>query len=581
MDRARSPSPRPQSPVPKAIDNLRRSSSLSSLPNMVKIDSFIMPKPPMNGMTTLQKARQTSLRQMSNSQPDLRQMVEDDSSECEMLLKTMSNPDLSKSQLLDDQLFIPQSSGLIATKVPKSAWEKSEKRQAQQVFTQITPIELDQGVQYSARRKIDLSVPTTKETTATKTKSSRRPGSPKPPRPVSPKPPRAVSPKPPRAVSPKPPRAVSPKPPRAVSPKPPTGQKQPDTKNNSNKTNVSKNSNQLTKPQPDRGASLTSVQPASFPSPNQQTDSNQHRTKPKYIDSNSQGNDKITQSSRQMDSKNIHSAIAPDSDCLSGEYSSLEGPNSLPQGMDGMVYNSVKEQKIGHMLAKLSNVLDLGDTLSTLSTLTSGMGSSETQCAQGTIQNMNPDREGQAFNNSNPHHQSSGDRSKVNPNVDFHNSSTHSGGSRASPKPYSVHFAPMVTEISTSASESYEDHVLLKKLNVNITPQASVSLATDSGLLSLQLQEPDSMLSKVAFSTDIESPLTSPHEQADHSVPFRAYREGEVSSSDKENDCGLLQRVSVKSSTVSDDGSQGSTLKASTDTAIKVFHTFSTDSQIN
>ncbi|XP_062593195.1 uncharacterized protein LOC134254674 isoform X2 [Saccostrea cucullata] len=348
------------------------------------------------------------------------------------------------------------------------------------------------------------------------------------------------------------------------------------------------------------------------------------------------------------------------------DFTSLDNCNSLPEEFAGMPLSSVRQQQISHVLVKLSQCLNIQDTMSTLSsTVSSGHDTAEIRqqitdqilasagIKPGSVQaqqflNQYNIQQGSS---ENPTDDSSVSNAQTPPSYDSSNVSsepissssggnrTHtstasnsimsSGGSasggqqqsrRLSPKggKSKVHFSSFLTEISTSASQSLEGRISVRKMD--ITPQNSprVSVDTVDGLQTIDSQEklklkivpknssdlglgsgpqvdyiniteePESMLSKVALSPETsESSPGTPKDIFSKGLPFHGYgNEPEHNTSDKENEFkeksmvgtseGFVQtNISssshvdtqdiVKESVKSDEGSQCSTLKASQD----------------
>ncbi|XP_061175189.1 uncharacterized protein LOC133184238 isoform X1 [Saccostrea echinata] len=348
------------------------------------------------------------------------------------------------------------------------------------------------------------------------------------------------------------------------------------------------------------------------------------------------------------------------------DFTSLDNCNSLPEEFAGMPLSSVRQQQISHVLVKLSQCLNIQDTMSTLSsTVSSGHDTAEIRqqitdqilasagIKPGSVQaqqflNQYNIQQGSS---ENPTDDSSVSNAQTPPSYDSSNVSSEpissssggnrtqtsiasnsimsSGGSasggqqqgrRLSPKggKSKVHFSSFLTEISTSASQSLEGRISVRKMD--ITPQNSprVSVDTVDGLQTIDSQEklklkivpknssdlglgsgpqvnydnnseePESMLSKVALSPETsESSPGTPKDIFSKGLPFHGYgNEPEHNTSDKENEFkeksmvgtseGFVQtNVSssshvdtqdiVKESVKSDEGSQCSTLKASQD----------------
>lgn len=328
---------------------------------------------------------------------------------------------------------------------------------------------------------------------------------------------------------------------------------------------------------------------------------------------------------------------------------SLDDCNSLPHEFNGIPLTSVKQQQIGQVLAKLSKCLNLQDTGGTLNS-TSSSSSTENNAKQSIdskVPNKKTDEDDRKskFFPSPTLHDNSGNSGKEGSEVNLsglnqsavNSSVVSSVGSvgtnqskRMSPKGLknTVHFSSFITEISTSASQSVEDKISVRKMD--ITPTNSVDLAGSTGLSyssevkgqgqygksvpknvkdlgssivpqvtiahssnSLLPGQPGSMLSKVALSPD-ESPGGMPKTFfKDQEVPFHVYTaEIEHNTSDKENESihlnkfpleiedkmkslekelnknceqtyGNIFMLTGKRSVDSDEKSQGSTLKES------------------
>lgn len=297
------------------------------------------------------------------------------------------------------------------------------------------------------------------------------------------------------------------------------------------------------------------------------------------------------------------------------DFTSLEDCNSLPQDLNGVPFTSVRQQQISHVLSKLSKELNIQDTLtSTVDSLAassakdppSNIQLSKQKC-EGSV-NQTLEERGESSSSSitsstsylaSPSHAStvsdtpntasnsllssggntsgntsgSSSRHRMSPTASILSSasSVSTGqpkGPRASPKTLknTVHFSSFVTEISTSASQSVEDKILVRKLN--ITPTSSVQftessdqfeVGADPQTSSTQFPKnvyrddhfllnndfnldrpPDSMLSRVALSPEGDFPGENQQflfgfENKDD-LPFQTYSsEGETNSSDKEN----------------------------------------------
>lgn len=348
------------------------------------------------------------------------------------------------------------------------------------------------------------------------------------------------------------------------------------------------------------------------------------------------------------------------------DLTSLENCNSLPQEFAGMPLSSVRQQQISHVLAKLSQCLNIQDTMSTMnSTGSSGhdtveirqqitdqilasagiqpgsvqaqlflnqyniqQEASENTADESLLSNaQTPSSHNSSAVSSEPVSSSSGGNRTQTSTAS--NSIMSSGGSasggqqqnkRMSPKgaKSKVHFSSFLTEISTSASQTLEGRISVRKMD--ITPQNSprVSVDTVDGLQTVDSQEklklkiapknsddlglgsgpqvsgenvseePESLLSKVALSPETsESSPGTPKDIFSKGLPFHGYgNELEHNTSDKENEFkgksivgtseGFVQtnvsssshvdtQGSVKESVRSDESSQCSTLKASQD----------------
>ncbi|XP_060571470.1 transcriptional regulator ATRX-like isoform X2 [Ruditapes philippinarum] len=272
-------------------------------------------------------------------------------------------------------------------------------------------------------------------------------------------------------------------------------------------------------------------------------------------------------------------------DSLQSDFASLEQFDSLPSDYNGIPLTSLKQQQIIHMLTKLSKALNMEDTLT--STTTSNIGFEpagqgarvENTCDNRSVPNgaigQSSENSGQSdlseavnelsvsgtnesnVSNSSVQNSSAHSRSRMSPtgsSILSSASSVSASRSRMSPKSLknTVHFSTLVTEISTSASQSYEDKISYRKLD--ITPKSSQNFedSTDGSRESRNLNEgqeagPDAslevpssdgrnMLSKVALSPNIDSPSGSPGEfQNQH--PFEnSSQESDLNTSDKENE---------------------------------------------
>ncbi|XP_063444831.1 uncharacterized protein LOC134725162 isoform X2 [Mytilus trossulus] len=277
------------------------------------------------------------------------------------------------------------------------------------------------------------------------------------------------------------------------------------------------------------------------------------------------------------------------------DYPSLDDCNSLPQEFSGLPLTSVKQQQIGQVLAKLSKHLNLQDTGETLNS-TSSSSSTENNMKQ-SVYSKSPSKNKEEETKQKYFHSptlsdnsgnsgkdgveasvSSFNQSGVNSSVMSSVGSVGTNQSRRmSPKGLknTVHFSSFVTEISTSASQSVEDKISVRKMD--ITPSSSADLTGHTGSanssdLSNQGQngkpmqknvndlgssavpqvststtqpyrnnlfpgQPGSMLSKVALSPE-ESPGGTPKSFfKDQEMPFHVYTaEIDHNTSDKENE---------------------------------------------
>ena len=284
-------------------------------------------------------------------------------------------------------------------------------------------------------------------------------------------------------------------------------------------------------------------------------------------------------------------------DSLQSDFASLEQMDSLPQDYNGIPLTNKKQQQIIHMLTKLSNALNIEDTL-TSTTSSNASGEPHKDFAEhaksdvlgrkgdnGCVQNgansrtlfqgvageleQNADESslsitsgsnvtGPSQQGSMPSSASSNySRARMSPNGSSILSSASSvSGSRLrlSPKTLknTVHFSSFVTEISTSASQSMEDKISVRKLD--ITPASSTNFDNPDGAnpssetvqKNLRTsgsrsgpnvsQQPDSLLSKVALSPSVDSSGGSPGEFYGGSAPFDTSQDGELNTSDKENE---------------------------------------------
>ncbi|XP_053392800.1 uncharacterized protein LOC123562253 isoform X2 [Mercenaria mercenaria] len=271
-------------------------------------------------------------------------------------------------------------------------------------------------------------------------------------------------------------------------------------------------------------------------------------------------------------------------DSLQSDFASLEQFDSLPQDYNGIPLTSLKQQQIIHMLTKLSRALNMEDTL-TSTTNSNAPGEPVRQGAKVESSSDNrsvPDgASGRSYSYSGQtdlsdivHDSSVSVTSENNTtNSSFQNSSAHSRArmsptgssilssassvsasrSRMSPKSLknTVHFSTLVTEISTSASQSYEDKISYRKLD--ITPKTSENFedSVDGHMESKNfhsegqgqgpgpsLSMPSSgsnMLSNVALSPSVDS-SGSPGEFQSHNPFENSSQDSDLNTSDKENE---------------------------------------------
>ncbi|KAJ8305109.1 LOW QUALITY PROTEIN: hypothetical protein KUTeg_017339 [Tegillarca granosa] len=221
-----------------------------------------------------------------------------------------------------------------------------------------------------------------------------------------------------------------------------------------------------------------------------------------------------------LSSKRIEQDIDSKGETLESlsDLTSLED-NSLPQDFNGLPLTSERQQKISHVLSKLSRCLNIQDTLSTLNSTNSSQGfasefnSSVKEKENNQQQLKEPQtkssvtsidrRDSGGFvprenkssidqHSTPPSHNSSASERLSVSSSGGGNSRTTSGMSsdssvtgsqfgssrRMSPKgsKSAVHFASFVTEINTSASLSVEDKILVRKLDITPTNSPHVSL---------------------------------------------------------------------------------------------------------
>ncbi|XP_060071510.1 uncharacterized protein LOC132551385 [Ylistrum balloti] len=549
-----------------SIETLRRSSSLSSLPNLAKIqgvNALAIPKPPSSQMTEQQQLRQLSLRHYSNSQPDLRTLSAEGINFSPPTRRSHSKDDISS---LENSGIgsMSQDHSMSNTDLPQSSSSSNTKKDQAGVNDKKSVKDSTQGNVQDNKHVLNQKVDSKKLNVGAKSKGK--------------------------------------------------------TESDSTKQVISS-----TKKEAEQ------IQNSS------QTGSRNRRTS---------GQSETTGSG------------------TSSEFPSLEGCNSLPHEIDGLRFTSVRQQHIGHTLDKLSKVLNMEETLSTLNSTSSNeiqeniarlrqsvQSSQAASSAQSSIQSRQSfERVSGRRNNISPQtdihkstetpspktsdssapastpssaEQSFGSNTSGSSNISHSRASVtaasirsstssvkggQSGGApvrRMSPKGLknTVHFDPLVTEISTSASQSLEDKISVRKLDVTPTnsiqfgsdeqgqiSQTQQGRTSDSGTLpsSVRVTIPssESMLSKVALSPDADSPQT-PVDCPIKNMPFETYGqsiEGEINTSDKENEIRVkpqgrtempgrpanasarvkVDQLLIKSQN-SDDGSQTSTLKGSQD----------------
>ncbi|OWF47774.1 hypothetical protein KP79_PYT06217 [Mizuhopecten yessoensis] len=584
-------------PAPRggnSIDTLRRSSSLSSLPNLAKIqgvNALSIPKPPSSQMTEQQQARQLSLRHYSNSQPDLRTLSAEN---------ITFSPPTRRSHSKDDINDL-DNAGIVSMSREQSMSNPDLPQSSSSSDNHKATTGLQGGKSGKDSTLISGNIQDNKK----------------------------------------------------------------DTKKNvdSKKLNVGAKSKVNSESEQKRQITSATKKQVEQTQNSSQTTSRSART------------------SEQSETSGSGTASA--------DFPSLEGCNSLPHEIDGLRFTSVRQQHIGHTLDKLSKVLNMEETLSTLNSTSSNeiqenisrlrqsaQSSHVGYSTQSSVQSQQsfdhaggrrgntspqtnlrnptetpspktsdssapastPSSAEQSFG-SNTSGSSTASHSRVGSNTSGSSNASHSrvsavsastrssassvtgsqsGGvpsRRMSPKGLknAVHFAPLVTEISTSASQSLEDKISVRKLDVtptnsiqfdsgeqgqiSRTGQEGSNLArnrtSDSGSVPpsvhVTIQSSESMLSKVALSPETDSPQT-PNDGLINNMPFETYGqsvEGEINTSDKENelrtqpqgrsqipgryiDAGLrgpsrnMDQLLVKSQN-SDDGSQTSTLKGSQD----------------
>ncbi|XP_067672562.1 centriolar coiled-coil protein of 110 kDa-like [Haliotis asinina] len=293
-------------------------------------------------------------------------------------------------------------------------------------------------------------------------------------------------------------------------------------------------------------------------------------------------------------------------DSLSSDLASLED-FSLPTDFSGIPLTSVKQQQISQTLARLSKALNMKESQSLNSTSSSelsevgqaalklSLGSPQPSVArfynpahysqnhsetssvfhdsQDTIVEVSQDANSTSGFVSNVNSDVQTDCGGPSPNDSASTANTsHSSANvsvstvdsqksnKSSPKSLknTVHFANFVTEITR---QSVEDNITLRKLEETPTNsprgRSPVSQVTDEPAARSEARESDShpvsevrqsgsMLSRVQFSPDGES---TPSPLGDQNIPFQGYsQDGEVSSSDKENEQRPVSRRGIQPS---------------------------------
>lgn len=272
-------------------------------------------------------------------------------------------------------------------------------------------------------------------------------------------------------------------------------------------------------------------------------------------------------------------------DSLHSDFASLDQFESLPSEYNGIPLTSLKQQQIIHMLTKLSKALNMEDTLTSTTSSYKGGEPVKQEYLKHQGDNSSDYRSvpsgatGRSYGYLGPMEiVDSGDDSSANvyndntaTNSSFQNSSAHSrtrssptgssvlsaassvsaSRSRISPKSLknTVHFSTLVTEISTSASQSYEDKISFRKLD--ITPKHSENFedspTSDETRLSTNLHSEgpltgpiptgsSNLLSKVALSPSVDSFSGSPGEFQNHNLFDTSNHESDLNTSDKENE---------------------------------------------
>ncbi|XP_052266418.1 uncharacterized protein LOC127868591 isoform X1 [Dreissena polymorpha] len=278
-------------------------------------------------------------------------------------------------------------------------------------------------------------------------------------------------------------------------------------------------------------------------------------------------------------------------DSLQPDFASLELAEDLPSDYNGIPLTSDRQKQIIHILTKLSQALNMEDTL----TSTGGLNVNHEQVKDPRVQGSKSENWSdsrsvhygasgasqrhsehvpsgdineslssnpvESVSNSNSFQNTSGNsshsRSRLSPGASSSilssASSVSASKSRMSPKSLknTVHFNSLVKEISTSASQSFEDKISFRKLDItpksseNFDDMESVALQgarnnlTDTVAASSHISAMPAernMLSKVALSPSVDSSVSSPGEIHNHN-PFEDYNEdGEFNTSDKENE---------------------------------------------
>lgn len=274
-------------------------------------------------------------------------------------------------------------------------------------------------------------------------------------------------------------------------------------------------------------------------------------------------------------------------DSLQSDFASLDQAEALPKDYNGIPLTSLKQQQIIHMLTKLSKALNMEDTLtSTVGATRSepvrdvrGQGSkseiwTDSRCVPSGASNRNGSNQGissgemcadvsgnsgnESANSSsiqNLSASSANSRARMSPTGSILSSASSVSASRSRMSPKSlkntVHFSTLVTEISTSASQSYEDKISYRKLDITPknsenfeegdigdmahaagTEQTTESVEMSVGATSSGLN----LLGKVALTPSVDTSSGSPGEfHSNH--PFEdSAPDGELNTSDKENE---------------------------------------------